>query len=398
MFGPLWPYIQDEDITDIDWDGDKLWLTSIKNGTYPVETDEIDNNFVNNFSRYVANNEAADFNQIKNTLSTETDTLRITFVHESFARSGRCFAIRKSMPKLRFTAIGAIEGGYCDKDLMHLLVNAVKIHSNFAFCGEPNTGKTECAKFFSTFIKDNEKVITVEDCLEWHYKAINPGKRADEFKVNDSTDYINAIKVALRLNPTWLMLSEARSREFQYLIEAWSTGVHGFTTLHVGSVRDIPDRGANMVGQDLDATVVKNNIYSYLNIGILLTKEETEDGNIIRKIDQVGLFRHTDAGNECVIIVENGKFYKERIPSWFLATLTKNGITNPFFSEELQERIDNEKKGIFYGISDAEIEHLSSKTDEISAEAMSIDTAKMNINNIMDTMKEMNIMDDIQRG
>lgn len=33
MFGPLWPLIQDESISDIDWDGNALWISSVKDGT-----------------------------------------------------------------------------------------------------------------------------------------------------------------------------------------------------------------------------------------------------------------------------------------------------------------------------------------------------------------------------
>lgn len=353
MFGPLWPLIQDESISDIDWDGDALWISSVKDGTKRVDIPGVNENFVNTFSHYVANSQGVEFNQIKDVLQAETPTLRITIVHESLASSGRCFSIRKSMPKLRFTAIDAVKDGWCDEDLMHFLANCVTMHSNMAFCGEPGAGKTEGAKFFSTFIPGNEKVLTIEDTLEWHYKEINPKKRADEIKVNDAADYTKAIKVALRLNPSWLMLSEARSTEVQYLIEGWSTGVNGMTTIHAGDVKDIPDRITNMIDKGLDATRIANNVYSYLNIGILVKKDDTE-GSTKRRIRQVGLFRHAEEKNECVIIMENGKFFKDKIPGWFLDKMARTGIINPFYSAELAERMRNERKGIFYGNYDAE--------------------------------------------
>ena len=149
------------------------------------------------------------------------------------------------------------------------------------------------------------------------------------------------------------MLSEARSTEVQYLIEGWSTGVNGMTTIHAGDVKDIPDRITNMIDKGLDATRIANNVYSYLNIGILVKKDDTE-GSTKRRIRQVGLFRHTEEKNECVIIMENGKFFKDKIPGWFLDKMTRTGIINPFYSAELAERMKNERKGIFYGNYDAE--------------------------------------------
>ena len=98
MFGPLWPLIQDESISDIDWDGDALWISSVKDGTKRADIPGVNENFVNTFSHYVANSQGVEFNQIKDVLQAETPTLRITIVHESLASSGRCFSIRKSMP------------------------------------------------------------------------------------------------------------------------------------------------------------------------------------------------------------------------------------------------------------------------------------------------------------
>ena len=58
-------------------------------------------------------------------------------------------------------------------------------------------------------------------------------------KVSEDTfGYAEAIKSSMRLNPKWIMLSEARSKEVKYLLESWSTGVRGMTTLHTDDVRN----------------------------------------------------------------------------------------------------------------------------------------------------------------
>lgn len=85
----------------------------------------------------------------------------------------------------------------------------------------PGIGKTECVKFFSQYVPGNERVITIEDTMEIRYSATNPGKDCIEMRVNDRFDYADAIKASLRLNPKWIMLSEARSKEVKYL---WKGG------------------------------------------------------------------------------------------------------------------------------------------------------------------------------
>lgn len=350
IFGPLWPFIEDDSVTDIDWDGDSLWVEYAKGTKQSVKVDGIDAHFVDNFTQFVANHVARPFNQIENTLSAETDTLRITVAHESLVTSGRCFSIRKSMPKLRFSAAQALEEGYCPPELMHFLVNCVALRLNFAFCGEPGHGKTECAKFFSTFIPAADKVITVEDTLEWHYKFINPGKRADEIKVNSNEEYVKAIKLALRLNPTWLMLSEARSTEVLYLIEGWSTGVHGMTTLHTNDVRNIPDRVVNMMGQGVDPVRMVNNLYTHLDVGILLEKSTDVQGNVSRRITQAAVFERIEEQNKCTMIMDNGCFYKEAIPNAIRTEMRKAGIAEPCRAPLLEARMQQEQKGMLYGM------------------------------------------------
>lgn len=71
---------------------------------------------------------------------------------------------------------------------------------------------------FSQFIPANERVITIEDTLEIRYAETNPGKDCIEMKVSEDVfGYSEAIKSCLRMNPKWIMLSEARSKEVKYL-------------------------------------------------------------------------------------------------------------------------------------------------------------------------------------
>ena len=154
-------------------------------------------------------------------LEADTRELRISIIHEAAAASGTSICIRKSPSMVRMNIERMLEESYCPERILQLLMNCVLAGMNFVFGGEPGAGKTECAKFFMQFIPREERVITIEDSLEIHYRDINPGADAVELRVGEDFSYTDAIKASLRQNPKWLVLSEARSVEVTSLLELY---------------------------------------------------------------------------------------------------------------------------------------------------------------------------------
>lgn len=313
-FGPFWPYIEEDEITDIDFNGRDLWITNTSNERLKVKNHGITKEFIERFSHYIANNVSKAFNKVENLLEADTDTLRISIVHESSAISGRSVCIRKTLPTVRMTRDSMMKEGYCSREVLELLVQCVRARMNFVFCGEPGVGKTEGIKFFSQYIPGSERVITIEDTPELHYREINPEKDCVEFLVSENFSYTKAIKTSLRQNPKWLMLSEARSVEVKYLLECLSTGIRGFTTIHTDDVRKIPDRILNMLASRTDADRMENDIYMFVDVGVLIRKKLMGDGKVRRYIDQVGFFYREGTKNETVSVVLDGRLITTKLP------------------------------------------------------------------------------------
>ena len=341
-FGPFWKYVKDPAVTDIDYNGRELWITDVENERYPVRDCGITDKFVEQFSHRIANEVSKPFNKKSNLLEAETDTLRISIVHESVAVSGRSICIRKSLPKIRMSIHDILRDEYCHPQVLSLLVNCVFSRMNMVFCGEPGVGKTECAKFFSQFIPEQERVITIEDNPEWHYSSINPGKDCVELRIRGEFDYTTAIKTSLRQNPSWLMLSEARSVEVKSLLECWSTGIRGFTTLHTDDVRKIPDRILNMMESRYDANRLENDVYSYVDVGILLRRKMREDGKIYRYMDQVCFFTRENGINGICLLVKDGEFQECRLPESVELVMRRYGILNPLINPILGKYMQKE--------------------------------------------------------
>lgn len=333
-FGPFFPYVVDEKVTDIDYNGRAVWLTTTDGGRTLCEDVLCTEDFIHQFTARVANTVSKPFHKQSPILEAETDTLRITIVHDSVALSGTTISIRKSLPKVRMTRERMLSEGYCLPEIFTLLVHCVRAKMNFVFCGEPGAGKTECAKFFSRFIPASERVITIEDTPEWHYSAISPGADCIELRINAKLDYSAAIKASLRLNPKWMMLSEARSTEVLKLIEGFSTGVCGMTTIHTDDVKKVPDRMVNMAGQSRNEKRLENDIYTFLDVGILIRRQEMTDENgrhfYRRFLDQVAFFFRENEQNHICVILQDGKLVCTELPEEVQRRMRRVGIEDPF--------------------------------------------------------------------
>ena len=307
-FGPFLKYVKDKNITDVDYNGQDLWTIDTQNRKIKVSDDEhpIPRDFVERFARKVANAKSFDFNQRNPVMEAETKELRISIVHNSIAISGTSICIRKTPPFSRITERGAIETGYASKEIISLLANCINAHTNIVIAGMPRAGKTEFAKFLGCYIPDKERVITIEDVLEWRFKELKPKADCIEMQTNDAFTYTDAIVASLKQNPNWIMIAETRGEEIASLINGFSTGVNGITTLHTDDIRKIPQRMLNMVNDTNAEKRMLENIYEFVDVGVMVAiRPDPETGAMRRIIDQVGFYTNDDGEMNCHMMVMN---------------------------------------------------------------------------------------------
>ena len=335
-YGDMLQYIEDTNVTDINWNGSQLWIDDLTRGRYVSEvvlTDE----FVNSFSTRVSNVVSKAFNKYSPVLEAETEELRISILHSSISRTGTSISIRKTPAIKRINFAESIKNGdYCSEEIANFMSNSVKAKLNVLVCGLPGVGKTELVKYLTGYIFPHDRAITIEDSLELHYKDINPDKDCLMLKVNDTDfTYVDAIKASLRQFPQWIILSEARSVEVKYLIESLSTGAKCLTTIHTDDVRKLPDRIKNMIGDNIAADRVENEVYSFIDVAILINKKSilSTDGKsekIKRYIDQVAVFTRDEGKNECRLIFDEGKRTGKEVQESTLHKYELAGISDPF--------------------------------------------------------------------
>lgn len=340
-FGPFLPYVKDKNITDVDFNGQDLWTIDTQNRKIKVSDAEhpIPRDFVERFARKVANAKSFDFNQRNPVMEAETKELRISIVHSSIAISGTSICIRKTPPFSRITERGAIETGYASREIISILANCIKAHANIVIAGMPRAGKTEFAKFLGCYIPDKERVITIEDVLEWRFKELKPKADCIEMQTNDAFTYTDAIVASLKQNPNWIMIAETRGEEIASLINGFSTGVNGITTLHTDDIRKIPSRMLNMVNDTKAEKRLLENIFEFVDVGVMVAiRQDPETGAMKRIIDQIGFYTNDNGKMECHMMVDGGKFVSRGLPPSIERKFKIRQITGDYFRNPETDR------------------------------------------------------------
>ena len=298
FFGKLTPLLENINITDINFNGRDIWVVDVEKGSYLENTIEYSEDDVVELAYKINNTENVQFNVIHPILQADLEDLRFQFTHKSFSMSGTSVSIRKTPAILRISESNMKNNDvdYLSEPAKQLLKFLVSSRFNIVVCGLTGSGKTELSKFLISYIRENERIITIEDTSELHLPAIYPQKDIVELKVNEHVDYEEAIRCCMRMKPVWLLLSETRGKEVKELLKSVSTGAKIITSLHTDDAKMIPNRILNMFeSNELDNTNILNMIYDFIDIGIHVKVESGE--KLIRYVDQIVYYERDQQGN-----------------------------------------------------------------------------------------------------
>ena len=141
-FGPLKPFLDNDDITDISYSNNaQLHVKTLSRGIYRQEVPGVDNAFMEKLAFQCSNVMGKTFNMAHPFLDAESAELRMNFVHDSIAKNGIACVIRKTPAKIRLEKEKILADKYITLDIHDLLIKCVEGHCNIIVCGETGSGK-----------------------------------------------------------------------------------------------------------------------------------------------------------------------------------------------------------------------------------------------------------------
>ena len=174
--------------------------------------------------------------------------------------------------------------------MARFLEAAVKAKLNIIICGGTGTGKTSLLNILSSFIDDNERIITIEDAAELKLKqshVISLETRLVNYEGSGEITIRDLVRNSLRMRPDRIIVGEVRGKEAFDMMQAMNTGHEGsLTTLHANSPEDALNRLETMLlmnDMDIPVSAVRGYIENAINL--IVNIERLADGR--RKVTSI---------------------------------------------------------------------------------------------------------------
>jgi pilus assembly protein CpaF len=200
------------------------------------------------------------------------DGSRVNAVIPPVAIDGPLLTIRK-FSKSNYTVDQLIEFESLTRMMADFLRACIKGRLNIVISGGTGSGKTTLLNVLSSFIPENERVVTIEDSAElrlFQDHVVRMEARPPDIDGRGQITIRDMVRNSLRMRPDRIVVGECRGGEALDMLQAMNTGHDGsLTTLHANSPRDALSRLETMVlmaGMELPLKVIRQQIASAVDL------------------------------------------------------------------------------------------------------------------------------------
>jgi pilus assembly protein CpaF len=217
------------------------------------------------------------------------DGSRVNAIIPPLAIDGACLTIRKFAAE-PYRAEDLISFGTLTRQTVELLDACVRGRLNILVSGGTGAGKTTTLNVLSSFLPDDERILTIEDSAELKLQqphVVRLESRPPNIEGRGEVSIRDLVRNALRMRPDRIVVGEVRGGEALDMMQAMNTGHDGsISTVHSNSPRDALARIETMMlmaGVDLGVRAIREQIASALNL--IVHQARMKDG--IRRITHI---------------------------------------------------------------------------------------------------------------
>ena len=294
--GPLEPFLEDDEITDILANG-PLDIYVERGGKLERTGARFrDAQHLVNIAQRIATGIGRRIDEASPMVDARlADGSRVNIVLPPLVLNGGTISIRK-FPKHNLTLDTMVRQQNLSPDLSRVLQVAAHSRINILISGGTGSGKTTLLNAISQYIDGDERVITVEDAVEQRLQqphVVQMETRPPNIEGVGHVALRELVRNALRMRPDRIIVGEVRGPEAFDMLQAMNTGHDGsMSTVHANSPRDALYRVENMVmmaNLNLPLKAIRMHIASAVNL--IVHVERMWDGirRVLSVMEIVGL-------------------------------------------------------------------------------------------------------------
>jgi pilus assembly protein CpaF len=215
-----------------------------------------------------------------------TDGSRVNAIIPPLSLVGPVLTVRKFSAS-PFTVEDLVRFGTSTTEMFDFLRACVEARLNVFVSGGTGSGKTTTLNVLSSFIPNDERIITIEDAAELQLRqehVVTLESRPPNIEGRGAIPIRELVRNSLRMRPDRIIVGEVRSGEALDMLQAMNTGHDGsMSTGHANSPRDMLARLETMVlmaGVDLPLRAIREQIASAVDL--IVQQSRLKDGT--RKI------------------------------------------------------------------------------------------------------------------
>ncbi|MGB8980240.1 MAG: CpaF family protein [Anaerolineales bacterium] len=337
-FGPIQPLLEDPDVSEVMVNGPKKVFVE-KNGKLtksPITFDDDDHvmRIIDRIILPLGRRVDADSPTVDARLP---DGSRVNAVIRPVSIDGPSITIRK-FKKDKLSIQQLINYGSLTPNMAEFIRACVLAHLNIVISGGTGSGKTTLLNVLSSYIPEEERIVTIEDAAELQLQqdhVLRMETKVANVDGKGSVTIRDLVRNSLRMRPDRIIVGECRGGEALDMLQAMNTGHDGsLTTLHANTPRDALSRLETMVlmsGMDLPLKVVRQQISSAVDLIVQQTR--LKDGS--RKVTSITEVCGMEG--ETVVMTDIFKFEQTGVgkEGKIIGELKPTGI-RPIFSPRLE--------------------------------------------------------------
>jgi pilus assembly protein CpaF len=217
------------------------------------------------------------------------DGSRVNAIIPPLAIDGSCLTIRRFSAE-PYRAEDLVSFGTMSRQTVEFLDACVRGRLNILVSGGTGAGKTTTLNVLSSFLPDDERILTIEDSAELRLQqphVVRLESRPPNIEGRGEVSIRDLVRNALRMRPDRIVVGEVRGGEALDMMQAMNTGHDGsISTVHSNSPRDALARIETMMlmaGMDLGMRAIREQISSALHL--IVHQARMKDG--IRRITHI---------------------------------------------------------------------------------------------------------------